>query len=392
MKLLNKMASSLRASETIAVKAKAAELTAMGKKIFDLSSGEPDIDTPEHIKEAIIKALKDGQTKYKTIQGIPELRAALSEKYEVENKLAYSPAEIIITNGAKQALFNFFMVALNHGDEVIIPAPYWVSFPSMVEIAGGKAIIVQGNAANKFKISPEQLEEAISPKTRVFIINSPSNPTGAGYSEKELTAIAEVLERHPQIAIVSDEIYEKIIYGDFKFKSFAAIAPALKSRVITVSSFSKTYSMMGLRVGYAAGPKEVIDAMTNLQGQSTSNANSISQYGAVAALKGPQDFINKMNADFNRRIGLGISNLEKIPGVRVPVRPDGAFFLFADYSKSAQYGSMDSAAVVNHILEKSGVACVQGLAFGNDRAFRISVSSDDQNVAKGTEGIVQALS
>jgi aspartate aminotransferase len=386
------MASGLKASETLAVKAKATELSAAGRTIYDLSSGEPDIDTPEHIKEACIKALKDGHTKYKPVQGIPELRTALSEKFEEENGLAYSPAEIIITNGAKQALFNFFMVTLNIGDEVVIPAPYWVSFPSMVEIAGGRPVIVNCSAENVFKISPEQLERSITPKTKAFILNSPSNPTGAGYSRDELLALAAVLEKHPQVLIVSDEIYEKVIFGDYQFYSFAKVAPQLKSRILTVGAFSKTYSMTGLRVGYAAGAKEIIAAMSNLMGQSTSNVNSICQYGAIAALKGPQDFITVMNASFQRRIDSAIQNLEKAPGIRVPVKPNGAFFLFVDYSGSEKYGSMDSTTVVTQILEKSGVACVQGIAFGNDRALRISVSVTDEMVARGTAGIAEALS
>lgn len=391
MTVLNKMSANLKPSETLAVKAKAAELSAKGQKIIDLSSGEPDIDTPEHIKEACIKALRDGQTKYKPVQGIPELRAALSKKFETENKLSYSPAEIIITNGAKQALFNYFLVTLNPGDEVIIPAPYWVSFPTMVEIAGGVPKIVQCGAENQFKISADQLEAAISPKTRCVIINSPSNPTGACYSDSELLELATVLERHPQVSIVSDEIYEKVIFGDFVFKSFAAIAPSLKSRTLTVGAFSKSYSMTGLRVGFAAGPKEIIAAMSNLQGQSTSNVNSICQYGAIAALEGPQDFIKEMNLKFYQRIETGMANLAAVPGLIVPVKPTGAFFLFADFSKSEKLSRYNSTDLVTALLEKSGVAVVQGIAFGNDKAFRLSVSVTDEAVDSGTKAIARAL-
>lgn len=391
MSLLNKMASTLKPSETLAVKSKAAELSAQGRKIFDLSSGEPDIDTPDHIKEACIKALRDGHTKYKAVQGIAELRLALSKKFEIENKLAYSPNEIIVTNGAKQALFNYFKVSLNPGDEVIIPAPYWVSFPSIVEISGGLPKIIQCTLENEFKISAAQLENAISPRTRCFILNSPSNPTGAAYTDAELLALAEVLERHPHVFIVSDEIYEKVIFGDFKFRSFAEVAPSLKGRILTVGAFSKTYSMTGLRVGYAAGPKEVIAAMSNLQGQSTSNVNSISQYAAVAAIEGSQEFIKEMNLSFNRRIEVALANLSPVLGLIVPVRPKGAFFLFADYSKSERLSKFNSTELVTEILERSGVAVVQGVAFGNDKAFRLSVSVTDETVDLGTKGIAAAL-
>lgn len=391
MSALNRMASLLKPSETLAVKAKATELSAKGRTIIDLSSGEPDIDTPEHIKEACIKALRDGQTKYKPVQGIPELRNALSKKFEIENKLAYSPSEIIVTNGAKQALFNYFLVTLNPGDEVIIPAPYWVSFPAMVEIAGGLPKIVHCGPQSQFKISAQQLDQAISPKTRCVILNSPSNPTGAAYSDSELTALAAVLERHPHVSIVSDEIYEKVIFGDFVFKSFAAIAPSLKNRILTVGAFSKTYSMTGLRVGYAAGPKEIIAAMSNLQGQSTSNVSSICQYAAIAALEGPQDFIKEMNLSFYRRIEVGMKNLTQVSGLDVPVKPTGAFFLFADYSKSERLSKYNSTELVTAMLEKCGVAAVQGVAFGNDKAFRISVSVTDEAVQKGTQLIASAL-
>lgn len=388
---LNNLARELKPSETLAVKAKAAELAASGRTIIDLSSGEPDIDTPPHIIEACVKALKDGATKYKAVQGIPELRLALSKKFERENGLTYSPNEIIITNGAKQALFNYFMVTLNPGDEVIIPSPYWVSFPAIVSIAGGKPKIVDCLRENGFKLTAAELENAIGPNTRCFILNSPNNPTGAAYSDEELKALATVLDRHPKVSVVSDEIYEKIVFGDFKFESFAKLAPSLKSRTVTVGAFSKTYSMTGLRVGYAAGPKEIVSAMSNLQGQSTSNVHAATQYGAIAALEGPQDFIDAMNKNFWKRIQIGIKNLQTVPHLSIPVIPLGAFFLFVDFSQCPNLSRFNSTDLVSMVLEKSGVAMVQGVAFGNDKAFRISVSASEEAVTNGTRKIADAL-
>jgi len=394
MAYLNRTALNLKPSETLAVKAKAKELQEKGVPVIDLSTGEPDIDTPEHIKEAAIKALRDGKTKYTEVAGIKELREAVAQKFQKENGIRSDPTSVVVTNGGKQALQSLFQVTIEPGDEVIIPAPYWVSYVPMVEIPGGKPVVVKAKPENGFKLTPRELESALTPKTKAVIINSPSNPTGAAYSEKELAALGAVLESSNAL-IVSDEIYEKIIYGNFKFTSTAKAIPSLADRVVTVNGLAKAYSMTGWRVGYATGPKDIIQAMIRLQSQSTSNICSIAQYAAVAALTGPQDFIPIMVQNFDRRITAALGIIEKTPGLRVVGKPEGAFYLFIRFAELAQSVNSPlvkgSGAFVNYLLEKAGVAAVPGEAFGDDQAFRISVASADANVTQGLTKIQEAV-
>ncbi len=394
MQLVNKMALKLKPSETMAVKARALALKAEGKSIVDLCAGEPDIDTPDFIKEAALKALKDGKTKYTNSSGIPELREAIAEKLHKENLINVKPSQVIVTNGGKQALHHLFQVVLDPGDEVIIPSPYWVSYPPMVELAGGKSVIVPTAASNGYKMSAEALSKAITPKTRCVIINSPSNPTGAGYTKSELAALGAVIVKSSSL-VVSDEVYEKICYGGFKFASFVEACPDLAERTVTVNAFSKSYSMTGWRVGYAAGPAQIINAMGNYQTQSTSNVNSIAQYAAVAALKGPQDFLIPMVNSFSRRIDLALEIISKTSGLSVPVRPEGAFYLFVRFdelkAKLCTKGIKSSTDFINFLLEQAGVASVAGEAFGDDGAFRISVSASDNDVKEGLSRIKTVL-
>lgn len=384
----------VKPSETLAVKARAAELKAQGRSIIDFSTGEPDIDTPEHIKEGARKALVDGKTKYTAVNGIPELRTAIAEKLTKENKIAATPETVIVTNGGKQALDVAFEVILEPGDEVIIPAPYWVSYPPMVELAGGKPVIIKTDIESRYKITPDQLKAALTPKTKCVVFNSPSNPTGMGYTAKEITELAKVLANHSTL-IISDEVYEKLTFDGYTFKSFAEVAPELASRVVTVNAFSKTYSMTGWRVGYATGPKEIIAAMGRYQSQSTSNVCSIAQYAALAALKGPHDFIASMITSFQRRMKTAIEILGTAPGLGKIPMPDGAFYLFIPYDKARfQNGPLKlsgSAQFTNMLLEKAGVAAVAGEAFGDDAAFRISVGAADDQIKAGAQAIATAL-
>jgi aspartate aminotransferase len=395
MRLTNRLADALKPSETLAVKARAAELKAQGRKVIDLSAGEPDIDTPDHIKQAAVAALKEGKTKYTAAAGILELRRALSAKLARENALEIPPGQIVVTNGGKQALHEFFEVTLSPGDEVIIPAPYWVSYPAMVEIAGGVPVTIPTKAQNGYRLSPQELKRNLSPKTRCLVLNSPSNPTGAGYSASDLAELGEVLQES-QVLVVSDEVYEKIVFSGFSFRSFAAACPALAARTVTVGAFSKTYSMTGWRVGYAAGPKEIIEAIVKFQGQTTSNINSIAQYAALAALEGSQDCLAGMVENYDRRLTLALEGLKECPGLEVPVRPVGAFYLFVRFdamvSRLEGAGIRGSAQLCNHLLDQAGVAAVPGEAFGDNQAFRISVAASDENVKAGVKLICEALS
>ena len=392
---INTLAKGLKPSETLAIKARAMELKAQGKSIVDLCAGEPDIDTPEHIKEAARKALKDGKTKYTNVAGIPELREALSVKLQQENGIIAKPAEIVVTNGGKQALFNLFQVILEPGDEVVVIAPYWVSYPPMVELARGKAVIVHTTPAQGYKVSPNALAASLTSRTRCVIINSPSNPTGAAYSKEELAQLGQVLEKS-QALICSDEVYEKEVYGGFTFCSFAKACPQLAARTVTVNAFSKSYSMTGWRVGYAAGPKDIIAAMGNYQSQVTSNVNSIAQYAALAALSGSHDFVAPMVESFNRRISLACDLLSKTPGLSVPNRPEGAFYLFVRIDglreSLKKRGIQGSTDFTNLLLEDAGVAAVPGEAFGDDNAFRISVAAADKVIEEGVSRLCRMVS
>jgi len=390
MEYLNTLIKTVKQSETLAVKAKAAELKAQGKSVVDLSTGEPDFDTPDFIKEAAYKALREGKTKYTAVAGIPELRQAVAAKFQRENQIAATPETVIVTNGGKQAIHEAFEVCLNPGDEVIVPAPYWVSYPPMIELAGGKPVIVKTRGEDGYKLSPADLEKALTPRTRMVIINSPSNPTGGAYTKEELKDLSTLLKSR-DILIMSDEVYEKIVYGDFKFHSFAQAVPELADRTITINAFSKTFSMTGWRIGYATGPKEIISAMGKFQGQTTSNISSFSQYAAIAALQGSQDFLKGVVAQYGARMRRAIEGLGTDSGLSVPVMPEGAFYLFiriedlVKRSKGKLSGSVETAT---RLIEQQGVAVVPGDAFGDDGAIRISVAAADDQVEEGIRRIV----
>lgn len=391
MTLVNRKGLAIKPAETLAVKARATELAKGGRKIIDLSTGEPDIDTPEFIKEAARKAMAAGKTRYTAAAGIPELREALSQKLKTENGLTYKPSDIIVSNGGKQALYTAFDVTLEPGDEVIVPAPYWVSYPAMIEMAGGKPVFLHGSPANGFKISPDQLAQAITPKTKWVLINSPSNPTGLCYTEAEQRALGEVVARSNAL-VLSDEIYEKVIFDGFKFVSFEKACPAMAGRVLTVNGFSKSYAMTGWRVGYAAGPSEIIAAMVRHQSQATSSINSISQWAALAAVTGDQSFIPPMVASFKRRFTDAFEVLGGAPGITMDCKPQGAFYLFVRFAELAKLrpnhpAMKDSVSFTNQILDTHGLAGVMGIAFGDDRAFRISVAASDESVAEGVRAI-----
>ena len=373
--------SRVKPSATMAVTDKARALKAAGRDVIGLGAGEPDFDTPENIKEAAIKAIRDGKaSKYTAVEGIAELRAAIARKFKRENELDYKPSQIIVGTGGKQVLFNAFLATLNAGDEVIIPAPYWVSYPDMVLIAGGEPVAVETRMADGFKMKPEALERAITPKTKWLLFNSPSNPTGAAYTRAELKAIADVLARHPHVWVMSDDMYEHLVYDDFEFFTPAQLEPRLYERTLTVNGVSKTYCMTGWRIGYAGGPEPLIKAMAMIQSQSTSNATAVAQWAAVEALDGPQDFIPKHNEIFKERRDLCVSMLNQAKGLQCP-KPEGAFYVYPSCAdtmgKMAPTGKklVTDQDFVTELLEAEGVAVVQGTPFGVGPAFRISYAT-----------------
>ncbi len=373
----------VKPSPTIAVTTKAAELKAAGRDIIALGAGEPDFDTPQNIKDAAIKAINEGKTKYTAVDGIPELKKAICAKFKRENGLSYEPSQVTVGTGGKQVLYNALMATLNPGDEVIIPAPYWVSYPDMVLLAGGEPVVIEGAMDKDYKISAAQLEAAITPKTKWFLFNSPSNPTGAGYSWDELKALTEVLMRHPHVWVMSDDMYEHLVFDDFKFCTHAQVEPGLYDRTLTVNGVSKAYAMTGWRIGYAAGPVPLIKAMGKIQSQSTSNPSSISQWAAVEALNGVQDYIESNKALFQRRRDLVVSMLNQAKGVKCP-RPEGAFYVYPDISacigKTSAAGSLidNDEAFATALLEETGVAVVFGAAFGLSPNFRVSYATSDE--------------
>jgi aspartate aminotransferase len=385
----------VKPSATLAVSAAAKALQAQGVDVIGFGAGEPDFDTPDHIKEAAVKALAAGFTKYTAESGIDELKLAVVDKFKRDNGLAYGKDQVIISCGGKHCLYNLYMAVLGRGDEVVIPAPYWVSYPDMALLADAKPVFVPASDKNGFKITPAQLDRALSPKTRLVIINSPSNPTGAAYTKKELSALAQVLESR-DCYVVSDDIYEKIVYDGFEFYSFASVAgPRLRERVIVVNGVSKTYSMTGWRIGYAAGPREVIAAMSKIQGQSTSNPTSFAQKGAVAALTGPQGFLKKMVAEFKKRSDYAVKTLNAIPGVSCN-NPQGAFYVLPNFS--AYLGRrFEGQALKNDLdlcqflLKEAKVAAVPGSAFGAPGFIRISYCTSMANVKEGLARIGKAL-
>ena len=382
MELLSATLDRVKPSPTIAVTTKAAELKAAGRDVIGLGAGEPDFDTPDNIKEAGIAAIRAGKTKYTAVDGIPELKQAICDKFRRDNGLSYTPAQVSVGTGGKQVLYNALMATLNPGEEVVIPAPYWVSYPDMVLLAGGEPVIAPATLETDFKLSPEALEAAITPRTKWFIFNSPSNPTGAGYTRDELKALTDVLMRHPHVWVMSDDMYEHLAYDDFTFCTPAEVEPALYDRTLTVNGVSKSHAMTGWRIGYAAGPEKLIGAMRKIQSQSTSNPCTISQWAAVEALSGPQDYIAPNNEMFARRRDLVVAMLNEIEGVTCP-KPEGAFYVYPSIAgligKTSKGGAevTDDEAFATALLEETGVAVVFGAAFGVSPNFRVSYATSD---------------
>ena len=383
MSFLSATLSRVKPSPTIAVSAKARELKAAGKDVIGLGAGEPDFDTPDNIKAAAIGAIDAGKTKYTDPDGIPELKQAICDKFQRENGLSYTPAQVSVGTGGKQILYNALMATLNPGDEVVIPAPYWVSYPDMVLLAGGEPVIAEASLESNFKLSPDQLEAAITPKTKWLIFNSPSNPTGAGYSREELKALTEVLMRHPHVWVMTDDMYEHLAYDEFEFCTPAQVEPALYDRTLTCNGVSKAYAMTGWRIGYAAGPEELIKAMRKIQSQSTSNPSSISQWAAVEALNGPQAFLAERAEAFKRRRNLVCDMLNAIDGITCPV-PEGAFYVYPSIAgligKKTRSGVVieNDEVFATELLEETGVAIVFGAAFGLSPNFRVSYATLDE--------------
>lgn len=383
MSFLADRLSRIKPSPTIAVTSKARALKAAGRDVIGLGAGEPDFDTPENIRAAGIRAIENGQTRYTDVDGTPELKKAICAKFARENGLTYTPDQVTVGVGGKQVLYNALMATLNAGDEVIIPAPYWVSYPDMVQLAEGTPVSVACPAENGFKLQPADLEAAITPKTKWLILNSPSNPTGAAYTAEELKALGEVLLRHAHVYIMTDDMYEHLVYDDFKFTTIAQVVPALYDRTLTVNGVSKSYSMTGWRIGYAAGPKALIKAMGVIQSQSTSNPTSISQAAAVEALNGPQDFIKERSAVFQTRRDLVVSMLNQAAGLSCP-NPEGAFYVYPSCAgtigKTAPTGKVieTDEDFASELLEAEGVAVVHGAAFGLSPFFRISYATSTE--------------
>lgn len=380
MPLLSAAINRIQPSPTIAVTNKAAELKAQGKDIIGLGAGEPDFDTPDFVKEAAIAAIRAGKTKYTAVDGTPELKAAIQAKFKRDNGLDYAADEISVNVGGKQTIFNAMVATLDPGDEVVIPAPYWVSYPDIVQFCGAKPVIIPCPLENSFKLQPGQLDAAITPATKWVLLNSPSNPTGAAYTAAELKALADVLMGHPHVYILTDDMYEHIVYDNFKFATIAEVEPRLYERTLTVNGASKAYAMTGWRIGFAGGPKPIIKAMAKIQSQSTSNPCSVAQAAVVAALNGPQDFLQERNTAFQARRDLVVSMLNKAAGLSCP-RPEGAFYVYPDCSgligKTTPGGQVlaTDEDVAAYLLNAEGVAVVHGAAFGLSPAFRISYAT-----------------
>lgn len=382
----------IQPSATIAISTKAMELKAAGRDIIGLSAGEPDFDTPDNIKEAAIKAIRDGRTKYTPVDGVPELKQAICAKFERDNGLKYQPSQVSVGTGGKQVLFNALLATLNPGDEVIVPAPYWVSYPDIVLLGGGKPVFVETTLDNGFKLQAAALEAAITPKTKWLVFNSPSNPSGAAYSHDELKALTDVLMRHPQVWVLTDDMYEHLVYDDFKFVTPAQVEPQLLERTLTMNGVSKAYAMTGWRIGFAAGPEILINAMRKLQSQSTSNPSSISQWAAVEALNGPQDFIASNNEKFKERRDLVVSMLNQANGLSCPT-PEGAFYVYPSceelIGKTTPSGQQikSDEDFVTALLADEGVAAVHGAAFGLEPFFRVSYATSNAALEDACERI-----
>ena len=372
--------SAIKPSQTIAISAKARALAAEGKDIIGLSAGEPDFNTPDHVIEAAIAAMRAGETRYTDPDGTPELKAAVARKFKRDNNLDYAPSQVSIATGGKQILYNALMASLDEGDEVVIPAPYWVSYPDMVLLAGGTPVIVPCSQENRFILQPADLEAAITPKTKWIIFNSPSNPTGAGYTHDDLKRITDVLMRHPHVWVMTDDMYEHLVYDDFKFCTPAEVEPGLYDRTLTVNGMSKAFCMTGWRIGYAAGPESLIKGMRTIQSQSTSNPNSIAQAASIAALDGPMEFLAANNEVFKARRDLVVSMLNQAPGINCHT-PEGAFYVYPSVAgcigKSTPSGKVieNDEDFVSELLGAEGVAAVHGAAFGLEPHFRISYAT-----------------
>ena len=384
--------SRIKPSATIAVTQMARELKAQGKDVISLSVGEPDFDTPQNIKDAAVAAIARGETKYTPVAGIPELRKAIADKFKRENGLDYKPEQVIVGTGGKQILFNAFMATINPGDEVVIPAPFWVSYPEMIALCGGTPVFVETTIENNFKLTAEQLDKAITPKTKWFMFNSPSNPSGAAYSKDELKALTDVLMKHSHVWVLTDDMYEHLVFGDFVYYTPAQVEPALYERTLTMNGVSKAYAMTGWRIGYAAGPLPLIKAMDMIQGQQTSGACSVAQWAAVEALNGPQDFITESKKAFEERRDLVVSMLNQASGIVCP-KPEGAFYVYpscaALIGKTAPSGKVISndEDFVMELLATEGVATVHGSSFGLGPNFRVSYATSNEKLEEACNRI-----
>ncbi|MDG5498858.1 pyridoxal phosphate-dependent aminotransferase [Marinobacter sp. BGYM27] len=389
---LSNRVQAIKPSPTLAVTNKAAELKAAGQDIIGLGAGEPDFDTPDHIKAAAIEAINAGQTKYTAVDGTPALKKAIIEKFKRDNNLDYEANQILVSSGGKQSFFNLALAILNPGDEVIIPAPYWVSYPDMVLVAEGSPVVLETSADTRFKITPDQLEQAITDRTRLFVINSPSNPSGMAYSIDELKALGDVLKRHPQVMIATDDMYEPILWTGAAFANIVNATPELYDRTFVLNGVSKAYSMTGWRIGYAAGPAKVIGAMKKIQSQSTSNPASISQAAAVAALNGPQDCIKVMVEAFKERHDYLVNALNELPGVEC-LQGDGTFYVFPSFKGAieSKEGISTDVELAEHLLKEAGVALVPGSAFGAPGHMRLSFATSFDMLKGAMERLKKAL-
>jgi len=396
MPLIAKRLGAVKPSPTLAVTAKAKELNSQGINIISLAAGEPDFDTPENIKLAAIEGIKNGATKYTSVSGTPELRQAVCDKFRRENGLSYAPDEVIVGTGGKQVIYNLFMATINEGDEVIIPAPYWVSYPDMVLLAGGTPVYVSSDMQSGFRARLEDIDAAVTENSKWIILNSPSNPSGATYTEDELKAFADVIRKHPQLHVMCDDIYEHITFNGFVFKTLATVAPDLKDRIFIVNGVSKAYAMTGWRIGYGAGTKELVKAMSIIQSQSTSNPSSISQIAALEALTGSQDYIKTNAGNFQKKRDLVLSLINAIPGLDC-YKSEGAFYLFPKcsdiFGKKTPEGDVINSSndVATYLLESANVAVVPGIAFGLEGYFRISYATSEKLLIDACSRISKAL-
>ncbi|MDB4221589.1 pyridoxal phosphate-dependent aminotransferase [Amylibacter sp.] len=392
MPFLSKNLLRIKQSPTMEITARAQELKANGLDIISLSVGEPDFDTPRNIKNAGIDAINKGQTKYTAVDGMPELKKAICNKFLRDNNLTYSKDQVIVSTGGKQVLFNALLATLNPGDEVIIPAPFWVSYPDMVKLAGGTPVIAEANFDNNYKLTAKDLEAAITPNTKWFIFNSPSNPTGAGYNWSELKALTNVLKRYPNIWIMTDDMYEHLAYDDFEFCTPAEVEPSLINRTLTTNGVSKGHAMTGWRIGYAAGPIELVKAMAVIQSQSTSNPNTIAQWAAVEALNGNQDYLSKNNSIFQDRRNIVLNILNSIKGIKCP-KPQGAFYIYASIEELIGKTTNNKIKIksdkdfATELLNSEGVAVVFGSAFGLSPAFRVSYATSEKELTEACKRI-----